>query len=621
MRTTRLTFVSIVCAVWCVSALASDRSGTSDWSKLPAAAQTRVSAALGREAADYYARPVSGGYETGGSRQEMSARFTAAGVEVSHGSARWGMALRGYGHGDVLENVRAAAPRASKNRVEYRRGLMTEWYVNGPAGLEQGFTIERRPQGAKGPLTVALELSSELTATADGGGTGLKLSDQGGREQMRYTGLTAYDAGGKELRASLGLQGRELTLRVEDAGARYPVVIDPVVQMAKLTSSDGQGTRGLGVSVAIGGNVIVVGTGSNVAYVFVKPPSGWQDMTETARLTDSSGLQDSFGLSVAISGNIIVVGAPYANQNQGAAYAFVKPTKGWRDMTETAQLAASDGVPGDQFGISVSVSGNAALVGAFEATVNGNPLQGAAYVFTRPIVTKESANSDRLTLTETGKLIASDGVQGTLFGGAVSISGNTAAIGATVADGGVGEAYVFVKPQTGWTNMTESAELKPSDEGGSLGASIATNGTTVVAGVPSAGAPRRKVQGAAYVFVEPTGGWADMTETAQLLPPKISGDLDGSVAIDSAGHAVAVGSPQGYGNANDAGQVYVFVEPPGGWQTTAKPNFRLFTSDGQPGDNFGYSVSLSGQTLVAGAPSATIGNNRGQGAAYVFGVQ
>jgi hypothetical protein len=317
---------------------------------------------------------------------------------------------------------------------------------------------------------------------------------------------------------------------------------------------------------------------------------------------------------VAISGNIIVVGAPYANQYQGAAYAFVKPAKGWHDMKETATLVASDGAPGDYFGVSVSVSGDTAVVGADEATVG----VGAAYVFTPPALGSESPNG--VTLTETAKLTASDAPLG-YFGEAVSISGDTVAIGALEGDGGLGEAYVFVKPQTGWTNMTETAQLKPSDLSVNLGLTIATNGTTVVAGSPLAGYRQRKVAGAVYVFVEPTGGWVDMTETAQLLPPKISGDLDGSIAIDSTGHAVAVGSPQGYGNANDAGQVYVYLEPAGGWQTTSAPNFRLFTSDGQPGDDFGVSVSLSGQTLVAGAPAAEVGGDRGQGAAYVFASQ
>jgi hypothetical protein len=440
--------------------------------------------------------------------------------------------------------------------------LITEWYVNGPAGLEQGFTIDRRPKGVKGPLTIALGLSGELSATADDGRTGLKLADKNGRERMRYTGLSAYDAGGKELRASLELQGQKLLLRVEDAGARYPLLIDPIVQLAKLTSSDGGIGGGFGLSVAISGNVIVVGTAAGqAAYVFVKPGTGWQDMTQTAELRPSVGVA-AFGLSVAMSGNIIIVGAPGANQNQGAAYAFVKPRKGWHDMTETATLVASDGVPGDNFGRSVSVAGNTAIIGALDATVDGNPYQGAAYVYTQPA--HDWANIGGVTLTETAKLTASDGAQQSYFGTAVSINGETAAVGAHLGNGGLGEAYVFEEPQSGWTNMTK---------------------------------------------------------TAQLLPPQISGDLGSAVAIDATGDAVAAGSPLGYGNADNSGEVYVFLEPTGGWQTTSKPYLRLFSLDGQGGDQFGFSVALGGQTLVAVAPVARIGGNRSQGAAYVFGTE
>ena len=391
-----------------------------------------------------------------------------------------------------------------------------------------------------------------------------------------------------------------------------------IVQLAKLTASDGLSGDSFGFSVAISENVIVVGIRRAAAYVFVKPASGWQDMTQTAKLTDSSGLQDSFGYSVAISGNIIVVGAPFANQGQGVAYAFVKPAEGWHDMTQTATLVASDGTPGDHFGESVSVSGDVAIVGAFEATVNGNPYQGAAYVYTQPAM--ESANANAVTLTETAKLTASDGAEVSFFGGAVSISGNTVAVGAQDGNGGTGEAYVFVQPQSGWTNMTETAELKPSDDGGQLGASIATNGSTVVAGAPSAGSSRR-VKGAAYVFVEPASGWTNMTETAQLQASTELGPLGSSVAVDATGQDILAGSPTGYGNRDNSGQVCVFVQPPGGWLTTSKDNLTLFSSDGQFEDYFGFSISLSGQTLLVGAYGAEIGSNPGQGAAYVFGEQ
>ena len=110
-------------------------------------------------------------------------------------------------------------------------------------------------------------------------------------------------------------------------------------------------------------------------------------MTQTAKLTASDGMaDDNFGDSVAISGNTLVVGALNAtvggNPAQGAAYVFTEPSSGWADTTQTAKLTASDGAAGDCFGCSVSISGNTVVVGAVSATVIGDNVgPGAAYVF------------------------------------------------------------------------------------------------------------------------------------------------------------------------------------------------------------------------------------------------
>ncbi|HKI16515.1 MAG TPA: FG-GAP repeat protein, partial [Isosphaeraceae bacterium] len=147
------------------------------------------------------------------------------------------------------------------------------------------------------------------------------------------------------------------------------------------------------VEVAINGNTVVVGAwqatvGGNdqqgAAYVFTEPGSGWASMTQTAKLTAiySARFNEDFGYSVSISGNTVVVGADDANiganDYQGAAYVFTEPASGWASMTQTATLIASDGGFDDLFGSSVSISGNTVVVGAPGAN-NG---QGAAYVFT-----------------------------------------------------------------------------------------------------------------------------------------------------------------------------------------------------------------------------------------------
>ncbi|MBZ5574296.1 MAG: hypothetical protein LAO09_20735, partial [Acidobacteriia bacterium] len=167
MQTLRL--ILTVALLSALSAGASD-NGVAGLSSLPVAAQANISAALGRDSSEYYARPVSGGFEA--SSPGLAARFTSSGVEVSSGSAHWGLALRGYGYGNALWGVNAVAPQATKNRVEYRHGTMIEWYMNGPMGLEQGFTISQQPGKANGqPLTIALETSGDLAATAGDSGT------------------------------------------------------------------------------------------------------------------------------------------------------------------------------------------------------------------------------------------------------------------------------------------------------------------------------------------------------------------------------------------------------------------------------------------------------------------
>jgi len=135
-------------------------------------------------------------------------------------------------------------------------------------------------------------------------------------------------------------------------------------QLAELTPTTRVNQDWFGVSSAISGNTVVVGAfdanieKTGAAYVYVKPSSGWGNMTQTAALTPSDG-GEGFGTSVAINGNTIIVGAANAsnlnhqapqNQGPGAAYVFVKPVSGWKDMTETAKLTASDGADGDAFG-------------------------------------------------------------------------------------------------------------------------------------------------------------------------------------------------------------------------------------------------------------------------------
>jgi len=475
-------------------------------------------------------------------------------------------------------------------------------------------------------------MSGDLRAALSEGGTSLSLTDSSGTPELRYVGLTARDSRGQELRAWMELRGAELLLKVDDTRARYPITIDPWVQQAKLSSSGGASGDLFGCSVAISGNTIVVGaygvqSSQGAAYVFVKPASGWQDMTQTAELTASNGAAGAlFGWVVAISGNTVVVGAPWqsvgGNARQGEGYVFVKPKGGWKNMTETARLTASDGQQYDQLSDAVAIVGDTVVAGEPAETqgcTNNEP--GAAYVFVK-------ASGGWKSMTQTAKLTASGAVNGDQVGYAVAMTSNTVVVGAVeYCSNGNGAAYVYVEPSGGWSNMTQTAKLTASDGAPQdlLGYSVSISGNTIVAGAPSASLHSHVGQGKAYVFVEPSGGWSDMTQTAKLSASDGgAGDYFGS-GVANTSSTIAIGAPHAgcplcfVATGDQNGEVYVFYKPSSGWKSTSKFNAKLQASDGAAGDGLGYGVSINGNTIVSGAPFATVGGNSQQGAAYVFG--
>jgi len=630
MRIMRVMSTSMLFVTLTLCASASDRPESTPLSNLPAAAQASISAALGRDESQFHLRAVGEGFEARTRSQRLDTRFTAQGVEVSSGTVRWSIALQGYGYGEALKAVQAVTPEANLNRAEYRRGSLTEWYVNGPMGLEQGFTLSERPgQPHSQPLTLTLALRGDLTVSVDEGGKSLRLFDSTGKAQLRYAGLSARDATGKELNTWLEIRGERVLLRVDDEGARYPVIVDPFVQLAELTSSDGAEFSIFGWGCAISGNTVVVSSLDipayhGAAYVFVKPASGWANMTQTAELTSSDGAaSDYFGIALAISGNTVIVGAYTAtvgsNQGQGAAYVFVEPAGGWVNMTETAKLTASDGVANDGFGDAVAISGNTAVIGAY-ANIGGNAGQGAVYVYNKP------ASGWKTTSRFRAKLTASDGAANDALSNDVGISGNTIVAGAPFAaiggNAAQGATYVFVEPATGgWVSGTQTAKLTvlggaSNDYFGSI---VGISGNTVVASSYNAAVGTHASQGAAYVFVEPANGWTNATQNAKLVASDGQANDHFGIGLAITGGTVLVGAPGAtIGSNAGKGALYEYLKPASGWKNTSRFNAKFTASDGTANAQFGSSAAISGNTFVVGADEQTFGSNLDQGTAYVF---
>jgi len=604
-----------------------------DLSNLPADAQGPISAALGKDDSGYWVHRDGEGFHGENQQHALVVEFTRQGAEVRSHLLGWLLETRGYGYGDALYPAKAVAPQAEANRVEYRRDGVTEWYENGPLGLEQGFTLIHSPGKANGQaLTLELALRGHLmvavhpsTSEADAfeapvlgqEGKTLELKRQDGKAALRYTGLTARDAAGRELPSWMEVRGERLLLRVDDRAARYPLVVDPWIQQGELTASDGAAQDQFGNSVAISGNTVVVGSpdhsfgttyGAGAAYVFVENGGTW---SRQAELSASDGAAyDAFGLSVAISGSTIMVGAPcHTNSNgqcgQGAVYVFGESGGKW---TQQAELTASDGVGGDGFGWSVAVQGTTAVVGAYGKEVMGHSAQGAAYVFA------ESGG----TWTQQAELTASDGIYTNEFGYSVALDGNTIVIGAPYRTVGSNQAqgvtYVFAGSGASWS---QQAEVTSSDgeAGDFFGWSVAVVGSTAVMGAPCH--PRNGFafcqggSGAAYVFGESGGTWS---QQAELTPSDgVAGDSFG-VSVSMSGSTIVAGANQHPFGAGQQGAAYVFAENGGAWSQQAE----LTASDGVGGDYLGWSVSIDGSRATVGAPAHTVGSNASQGAAHVF---
>jgi hypothetical protein len=591
---------------------------------LPLAAEGPVSAALGRNLPAY--RVVRLG--AGNPAQGLVAGFSRSGVTISSGGWRLGIGLSKWGHGSVLRRVGSVAPRVNGNRVSYAYGPLTGWWTNGPLGFEQGFDIPAPPDTGHGPLTLSLRLSGGLMARMEHGS--VRLSGRG--VALSYGGLVVGDARGRAPHSWLELVRGGVQIRVDDRGAVYPLRIDPFVQQAQLTAANGAEDDRLGVSVAVSGGTIAAGAPfhwvgkvpyQGEVYVFVKPRSGWANATESARLTSSNGAaNNSFGSAVAISGDTIVAASSIHTTlgerlHQGEVYVFERPKSGWANATENARLTASDGIAEDYFGYSLAVSGDTIVAGTPFHTVGKHISQGEAYVFVRSKSGWAGAH------TQNARLTASNGAAGDNFGVSVAVAGDTIVVGGNQhkvgKHAGQGEAYVFVRPKSGWAGRrTETARLTASHgaTGDSLGFSVAASGDTIVAGAHFHNAGKHSEKGAAYVFVRPRSGWAgSRTETARLTASNGATRDQFGWSVAASGDTIVAGAPfHKVGRHAGQGEAYVFVRPKSGWAGRRTETARLTASHGATGDDLAYSVAASSKTIVAGA----LGRHHIQGEVYVF---
>jgi hypothetical protein len=302
-----------------------------------------------------------------------------------------------------------------------------------------------------------------------------------------------------------------------------------------------------------------------------------------AELKGSDALAgDAVGVSVSVSGAIAVVGAPGYGKDAGRVYVFTKTSGGW---AQTAELKGSDVAGGDFFGYAVAISGSAVVVGAPGYAKNA----GRVYVFD-----KTPAGWKQVAELKGSDIVAQDG-----FGYAVGVSGTLAVVGAPDHEKNAGRAYIFSKAASSWA---QTAELKGSDTVGDngFGVAVGISGQTAIVGAPGFS----KAAGRSYLFAPSGAGWK---QTAELKGSDTVSSDDFGYAVAVSGDTAVTGSP---GFSKTAGRSYVFANSGSGWKQAAE----LKGPDTVAADYFGYSVAVSDSTAVVGAD----GHAKSTGRAYAF---
>ena len=379
-------------------------------------------------------------------------------------------------------------------------------------------------------------------------------------------------------------------------------------EVIKLTASDAAMSDLFSHAIDIEGDRAIIssyenddaGLNSGSAYIFELDGGTW---VETQKLTASdASAGDDFGYSVALFGDRVIIGARENDDdgsNSGAAYIFDLEDDTW---VETQKLTASDAAVEDRFGISVSLSVDRAIIGAYLNDDDGSN-SGAVYVF----------DLEDDTWVETQKLTASDAAANDQFGFSVSLMGGRACISAPRNDDGgdeSGSAYIFDLEDDTWT---ETQKLTASDamEDDYFAFSISLDGDRVLIGAYG-NDEAAAFGGSAYIFDLEDGTWV---ESQKLTASDAEASDYFGYSVSLSGNQLIVGA---WGSDDDgavSGSAYIFYLEDGIWEEAQK----ITASDADGNDAFGKPVAISGYTAIIGAMgNADAGSFTGS--AYVFGT-
>jgi len=597
--------------------------------------------------------------------------FTDRGIRVvprtgEQPAWEWGLTLVRYGRGAVIRPVAAAARSAQSNRINYDRGDVAEWYVNGPKGLKQSFQLGAPPEGvtrpgdrpakANEPAFLELVLTGDLSPFISADGQVIEFRDPRGRNTLRYAALQANDANGHEVPAwfegfaEAGVRGIRIVL--EDHAATYPVTIDPLATSPVWTAESDQENAGFGSSVATAGDVngdgysdVIIGAPfydngqADEGRAFVYHGSATGLVATVAWTAESDQTGAGFGSSVAAAGDVngdgyadVIVGAPLHDNgevDEGRAYVYYGSASG---LASTAAWTAESDQAYSEFATSVATAGDLNGDGYSDVIV-GAPYYEELWNDEGQIVAFHGSSGG---LTTTAAWTYASGEANANVGNSVSTAGDVNGdgysdiiVGAFRMDAGAvdaGAAMVFHGSSSGLTSRSWLAwSGDPIAEfGWSVAAAGDVNGdgyADVIVGAPD---PNLTVGGRAYVYHGSASGLANsaawVAESGQIdsrfgVSVAFAGDVNGD------GYADVIVGANLFDNVQlDEGRAFLYQGGASGLDATA-----AWTAESdQPGALFGNTVATAGDVNADGFSDVVVGAvayNNGEtdeGRVYVF---
>lgn len=572
--------------------------------------------------------------------QHLNARIDRSGIHlITKDGMTFNMQLTRFGFNGALKKPRPGSTQINGVRVDVNHDCdLREWFINSPAGIEQGFCLMRafeKPKNEQhGSARDSFELQFKLNTVLipELAAQGLDFKDRSGQVRIHYDQLAAYDANHQILPAQFRLTENQLSISVDTTGAAYPVIIDPMFSAEQsLTAGDAAADDQFASAVAVDADTIVVGaplvdlgTSSNAGavYVFVRDPLTGIFSQQQKLTAGDAAADDRFGSAVHVDGNTLVVGAPLVDLgtsfDAGAVYVFTRdPVEANNPWTQQQKLTAADAAADDRFGSAVDLSGNTLVGGAPRKDAGTSNATGAAYVFTR--------DPDELAFpwTQQQKLTAGDAAANDQFGTSVALNGSSIVVGAPLADLGTsfdaGAIYVFTRDQTlGLNPWTQRQKLTASDAGADdrLGTSVSVDANTILTGAPRADTTSATDAGAAYVFTRDSS-FPNFSQDQILNASNPGSNHQFGTSVFMDGRSAIIGAPlANVSTLTDAGQAYFFDRDPltGNWGQQQV----LRAGNPQALSEFGGAVGFSAVSAVIGSAKRDQGTSNSAGAAFVF---